>query len=101
MLRIDQFGLRMSPSRTFLFFSAALALAAATPAAAAAQPAAGGPKNVILMEADGSGANAIVATGMYTGKLGKQVFDGPEWVKSWVSTFPLRPSDTPVSGPAG
>ena len=34
------------------------------------------------MEADGSGANAIVATGMYTGKLGKQVFDGPEWASA-------------------
>ena len=68
---------------------------------AVAQPAGGMPKNVILMEADGSGANAIVATGMYTGKLGKQIFDGPAWVKSWVSTYPLRTGDTPSAGPAG
>jgi len=59
------------------------------------------PKNVILMISDGTGANAIAATGMYTGKLGKQIFDGPQWIKSWSSTFPLRTGDDPVSGPAG
>jgi alkaline phosphatase len=95
----------MKHSRSFLRLLpqglAVLALAIAAHVDAAAQSARGMPKNVILMEADGSGANAIVATGMYTGKLGKQVFDGPEWVKSWVSTFPLRTSDTPVSGAAG
>ena len=48
------------------------------------------PKNVILMIADGTGANTIAATGMYTGKLGKQIFDGPDWTKSYVSTYPLR-----------
>ena len=84
----------MKHSRSFLRLLpqglAVLALAIAAHVDAAAQSARGMPKNVILMEADGSGANAIVATGMYTGKLGKQVFDGPEWVKSWVSTFPLR-----------
>jgi alkaline phosphatase len=57
------------------------------------------PKNVILMIADGSGANSIAATGMYTGKLGKQIFDGTAWTKSWVSTYPLRASDTPKPAP--
>ncbi len=33
-------------------------------------------KNIILMIADGTGANTMAATGMYTGKLGRQVFDG-------------------------
>jgi alkaline phosphatase len=62
---------------------------------------AGRPKNIILMIADGSGANAIAATGMYTGKLGKQIFDGPNWVKSWSSTYPLRTGTKPVPGPEG
>jgi alkaline phosphatase len=62
---------------------------------------AGYPKNVILMIADGSGASAIAATGMYTGKLGKQIFDGPNWVKSWSSTYPLRTGVKPVPGPEG
>jgi alkaline phosphatase len=53
------------------------------------------------MIADGSGANVIAATGMYTGKLGKQVFDAPEWVKSWVSTYPLRTAENPIAGAEG
>jgi alkaline phosphatase len=59
------------------------------------------PKNVILMIADGTGANTITATGMYAGKLGKQVYDGPDWTKSFVSTYPLRTGETPIEGPAG
>ena len=59
------------------------------------------PKNVILMIADGSGANTIAATGMYTGKLGKQLFDGPAWTKSWVSTYPLRLGGSPEAGNEG
>src|SRR5262245_26575683 len=58
-------------------------------------------KNIILMIADGTGANTIAATGMYTGKLGKQVFDGPAWMKTYASTYPLRTGETPISGPAG
>ena len=58
-------------------------------------------KNIILMIADGTGANTIAATGMYTGKLGKQVFDGPAWIKSYVSTYPLRTGRTPIGGPVG
>ena len=59
------------------------------------------PKNIILMEADGSGASSIAATGMYAGKLGSQIFDGAAWTKVWVSTYPLRPGTTPIPGPAG
>ena len=58
-------------------------------------------KNVILMISDGTGTNTIAATGMYTGKLGKQVFDGPNWTKSYVSTYPLRTEETPIEGPDG
>jgi alkaline phosphatase len=58
-------------------------------------------KNVILMIADGSGANTIAATGMYTGKLGNQIFDGLNWTKSFVSTYPLRTGNKPVAGPEG
>ena len=56
-------------------------------------------KNVILMIADGSGANTIAATGMYTGKLGKQIFDADTWTKSWASTYPLRADGAPRSEP--
>ena len=90
----------MSPSRTLLFLSAVVFSFGAL-RGPAAQPAGGSPKNVILMEADGSGANAIVGTGMFTGKLGKQIFDGPPWVKSWISTYPLRTGDDPITGAAG
>jgi alkaline phosphatase len=69
--------------------------------AALSQQAPATPKNVIVMIADGSGANAVVATGMYTGKLGKQVFDGPAWLKTWVSTYPLRTREAPIQGPSG
>jgi len=58
-------------------------------------------KNIILMISDGTGANTITATGMYTGKLSKQVFDGPNWTKSYVSTYPLRTGETPIADPIG
>jgi alkaline phosphatase len=67
-----------------------------TPAADAA-----GPKNIILMEADGSGANSIAAAEMYTGKLGREIFEGEDWVQAWVSTYPLRTGADPVPGPDG
>ena len=81
-------------------FAGAVAGVLAAPAAVG-QQASTAPKNVILMIADGSGANAIAATGMYTGKLGKQAFDGPDWLKTWVSTYPLRREEKPVAGAAG
>jgi alkaline phosphatase len=90
-----------APSSVLLPLSvAALALVVATGLARAAE-ANPQPKNVILMIADGTGANTIAATGMYTGKLGKQVFDGPAWTKSYVSTYPLRTGEAPIAGPAG
>ena len=33
------------------------------------------PKNIILMISDGTGTNTIAATGMYAGKLGKDLYD--------------------------
>src|SRR5690348_10630116 len=69
--------------------------------AAFSQQATAAPKNVILMIADGTGANPIAATGMYTGMPGKQVFDGPGWLKSSSSTYPLRTSEEPDAGPSG
>ena len=59
------------------------------------------PKNIILMIADGTGTNTIAATGMYTGKLGKQIFDGDAWTKTYVSTYPLRTGEAPREGPQG
>ncbi len=59
------------------------------------------PKNIILMIADGTGTNTIAATGMYTGKLGKQIFDGDGWTKTDVSTYPLRTGEAPREGPQG
>src|SRR5262249_45551666 len=29
------------------------------------------------------------------------VFDGPDWTKSYVSTYPLRTAEMPIAGPAG
>ena len=84
-----------------LAFAGVMAAIQASPAAEQNAANGGRPKNIILMEADGSGANAIAATGMYTGKLGKQVFDGPEWIKTWISTYPLRTGTSPIPGPAG
>jgi len=59
------------------------------------------PKNVILMISDGTGVNTIAATGMYADKLGKQAFDGPNWLKAFASTYPLRTGGSPLPGPAG
>ena len=59
------------------------------------------PKNIILMISDGTGTNTIAATGMYTGKLGKQIYDGLVWTKAYVSTYPLRTGETPIEGPQG
>ena len=61
-----------------------------------ALPAESRAKNVILMIADGSGFNTWNATGMYQGKLGKQPYDGPGWVKYGCSTYPLTRSTKPT-----
>jgi alkaline phosphatase len=89
--------------RTPLLRVVALAAAVAGIAldtAPAAEPVARA-KNIILMVSDGTGVNTIAATGMYTGRLGKQVFDGPAWIKTHVSTYPLRTAEEPQPGPAG
>lgn len=52
-------------------------------------------KNVILMISDGAGFNTWIAASMYQGKLGKQLYDSPEWVKLGVCTFPLNVSSKP------
>ncbi|HEY4265546.1 MAG TPA: hypothetical protein VGM72_09520, partial [Micropepsaceae bacterium] len=59
------------------------------------------PKNVILMIADGSGASAIAADGLYTGRLGRQIFDRTDWIKAWSSTYSLRLGAKPIEGPDG
>jgi alkaline phosphatase len=58
-------------------------------------------KNIILMIADGTGANTIAATGMYTGRLDRQIFDGPAWTKTYASTYPLRTGEVPLPDSAG
>lgn len=61
----------------------------------ACRPAAAEVKNVIVMIADGAGFNAWNATSMYQGRLGRQVYDGPEWSKYAVTTYALTRSQTP------
>jgi alkaline phosphatase len=46
-------------------------------------------KNVIIMISDGAGYNTFNATSMYQGKLGKQVYDGEDWVQLSCTTYPL------------
>ena len=53
-------------------------------------------KNVILMIADGSGNNTWLATSMYQGKVGRQVYDQPGWRRLDCSTYPLNLSHKPT-----
>ncbi|MEN6449895.1 MAG: alkaline phosphatase [Thermoguttaceae bacterium] len=53
-------------------------------------------KNVILMVADGAGENTWLAASMYQGRVGKQVYDQPGWVRLSCSTYPLNLSHTPT-----
>jgi alkaline phosphatase len=53
-------------------------------------------KNVILMIADGSGHNAWLAASMYQGKVGKQVYDQPGWLRFACCTYPLNRSGKPT-----
>ena len=48
------------------------------------------PRRVILMIADGAGFNAFTAVSMFEGRVGKQVYDGPGWVRLAATTYPLR-----------
>jgi alkaline phosphatase len=67
----------------FLFFALAV-----SPAWAA--------KNVIVMVSDGAGYNSWLAASMYQGKVGKQIYDGPDWIKLSSATYPLSVSLVPT-----
>ncbi len=67
--------------------------------AAKAAAAAEVPRNVILLVADGGGANALQATRLFTGR--PLAMDSGEWGPSWVATYKLRGGDKPRPGPAG
>ena len=99
MLEIVRLSLRYSPQRIGALLALAIVGVVAVVYSRAADIAPA--KNVILMIADGSGANSIAATGMYTGKLGKQIYDGPNWTKAWSSTYGLRTKDKPIPGREG
>jgi alkaline phosphatase len=61
-----------------------------------------GPKNVIIMIADGAGYNVYKAAAMYEGNLGKQVYEGPGWTRYSVAPSSLRKDPgRPVEGEAG
>jgi len=53
-------------------------------------------KNVIIMVSDGAGYNTWLATSMYQGKVGKQVYNGAGWQQYLVSTYPLNMSSHPT-----
>lgn len=53
-------------------------------------------KNVIIMVSDGAGFNVWAASDMYEGKLGKQVYDQPGWVRLGCTTFPLNHTGKPT-----
>jgi alkaline phosphatase len=57
------------------------------------------PRNVILLVADGGGANALQATRLFTGR--PLAVDSDQWGASWVATYKLRGGDKPRPGPAG
>lgn len=69
--------------RGFLLAIALVALAAQNGLAA---------KNVILMIADGAGYNTWLATSMYQGKVGEQVYDQSAWAAFSCTTYPLNTS---------
>lgn len=54
------------------------------------QQAAWAAKNVIVMIADGGGHNQWLAASMYQGKVGKQVYDQPDWRRLSATTYPLN-----------
>jgi alkaline phosphatase len=79
----------MKSARSILALSLSLAFASAY----AAKP----PKNVILMISDGTGYNSFLAAAMYEGRVGKLVFNSPEWAHCGVATYPLNLSSKPLS----
>ena len=48
------------------------------------------------MVSDGAGYNSWLAASMYQGKVGKQVYDRPGWVKVSSATYPLNLSTVPT-----
>ncbi|MEI8374468.1 MAG: alkaline phosphatase [Planctomycetota bacterium] len=73
----------------FLLLIFALVFAGLTPRAEAA-------KNVIIMISDGAGYNTFLAASIYQGKVGKQIYDGPEWMQLSCSNYPLNRSIVPT-----
>ncbi|MCC6124586.1 MAG: alkaline phosphatase [Pirellulales bacterium] len=53
-------------------------------------------KNVIVMISDGAGYNSWLAASMYQGKVGKQAYDRPGWVKLSCATYPLNRKNKPT-----
>jgi len=64
-------------------------------AAVVLSPPAWAAKNIIIMVSDGAGYNTWIATSIYQGKLGKQVYDGPYWTRLASTTYPLSVADKP------
>lgn len=55
-------------------------------------------KNVIIMVADGAGYNMLQSSRLFGGPL---AVDAPSFLRTSVSTYPLRSGSTPIPGPAG
>ena len=53
-------------------------------------------KNVIVMIADGAGFNTWLATSMYQGRVEKQAYEQPGWLRLGCSTYPLSLSHEPT-----
>ena len=53
-------------------------------------------KNVILMVSDGAGYNTWLAASMYQGKVGRQIYDQPGWLRLPCSTYSLNRSSKPT-----
>ena len=89
-----KFPVRVGRRTTFSAMAAAICIAVVLFGSTSAWAA----KNVILMIADGAGFNVWIAASMYQGKLGKQVYDSPDWVTLGVCTYPLNLSAKPKRG---
>jgi alkaline phosphatase len=78
ILSAKKYRLVLSIAFLFLFLAIAPAFAA---------------KNVIIMVSDGAGYNSWLAASMYQGKVGKQAYDQPGWLKISSTTYPLNCSN--------
>ncbi len=54
-----------------------------------------GAKNVILMVSDGAGYNTWLATSMYRGRTGQEVYDTEGWVHLGCATYALHQAKSP------